>query len=55
MRFGDRCYGNTKEEVAKYGIAFMKKLQEQGILSAVKHFPGHGATRTRFPLFFTDD
>ena len=32
---GDRCYGKTKEEVADYGIAFMKKLQEQGILSVV--------------------
>lgn len=42
---GDRCYGKTKEEVADYGIAFMKKLQEQGILSVVKHFPGHGATK----------
>lgn len=42
---GDRCYGKTKEEVAEYGIAFMKKLQEQGILSVVKHFPGHGATK----------
>lgn len=42
---GDRCYGEDKETVAKYGIAFMKKLQEQGILSVAKHFPGHGATR----------
>lgn len=41
---GDRCYGENKEEVAKYGIAFMKKLQEQGIISVIKHFPGHGAT-----------
>lgn len=42
---GDRCYGKKEEEVAKYGIAFMKKLQEEGILSVVKHFPGHGATK----------
>lgn len=42
---GDRCYGENKEEVTKYGIAFMKKLQEQGIISIVKHFPGHGATK----------
>lgn len=41
---GDRCYGKEKEEVAQYGIAFMKKLQQQGILPVIKHFPGHGAT-----------
>lgn len=42
---GDRCYGENKEDVAKYGIAVMKKLQEQGIVSVIKHFPGHGATK----------
>lgn len=42
---GDRCYGETKEEVASYGIVAMKKLQEEGILSVIKHFPGHGATK----------
>ena len=43
MQFGDRSYGEEKEEVAKYGIEFMKELQKQGIISVVKHFPGHGA------------
>lgn len=42
---GDRCYGENKEDVTKYGIAFMKKLQEQGMISVVKHFPGHGTTQ----------
>ena len=42
---GDRCYGENKEDVAKYGIAFMKKLQEQGMISVTKHFPGHGTTQ----------
>lgn len=42
---GDRCYGDNKEDVVKYGIAVMKKMQEQGILPAIKHFPGHGATK----------
>lgn len=41
---GDRCYGETKEEVAKYGITVMQELQKQGIISVVKHFPGHGST-----------
>lgn len=41
---GNRCFGNDKETVAKYGVATMKALQEQGIVSVIKHFPGHGAT-----------
>ena len=42
---GDRCYGEDKEKVAIYGVTVMKKLQEQGIISVIKHFPGHGATK----------
>lgn len=41
---GDRCFGNDKETVAKYGIATMKALQKQGIIPVIKHFPGHGST-----------
>lgn len=41
---GDRCFGNDKETVTKYGITTMKALQEQGIIPVIKHFPGHGAT-----------
>lgn len=41
---GDRCFGNDKETVAQYGVATMKALQEQSIVSVIKHFPGHGAT-----------
>lgn len=42
---GDRCYGKTKEEVSEYAIPVMKELQNQGIISVIKHFPGHGSTR----------
>lgn len=42
---GDRCYGKTKEEVVEYAIPVMKELQNQGIVSVIKHFPGHGATK----------
>lgn len=41
---GDRCYGENKKDVSKYGIEFMKEMSEQGVLPVVKHFPGHGAT-----------
>ena len=48
---GDRCFGNDKNTVAKYGITTMKTLQEQGVISVIKHFPGHGAT-TRDSHYF---
>lgn len=41
---GDRAYSENVEEVSKCGIKYMKKLQENNILSAIKHFPGHGST-----------
>ena len=42
---GDRSFGNDKKKVAKCGIAVMKELQKKGVVSAIKHFPGHGATQ----------
>ena len=41
---GNRSYGKNKEDVIKYGIPFMKMLQDNNIISVIKHFPGHGAT-----------
>lgn len=42
---GDRCYGENKEDVSKYGMEFMKELSKGGILPVIKHFPGHGSTK----------
>ena len=41
---GDRCYGENKDDVIKYGIEVMKAMQKENVISAVKHFPGHGQT-----------
>lgn len=41
---GDRSFSSNSTEVNKYGISYMKQLQNEGIISVVKHFPGHGAT-----------
>lgn len=41
---GDRCYGENKEDVSKYGIEFMKELSKCDVIPVIKHFPGHGAT-----------
>ncbi len=42
---GDRCYGENKEDVSKYGIEFMKELSKGGVIPVIKHFPGHGAAK----------
>lgn len=41
---GDRSFGNTATLVSKLGIQTMKGIQSKNIISAVKHFPGHGDT-----------
>lgn len=45
MAIGDRSFGENKNIVSKYGILAMKALQEENIISVIKHFPGHGATK----------
>ncbi|MFH1319558.1 MAG: glycoside hydrolase family 3 N-terminal domain-containing protein [Bacteroidota bacterium] len=41
-----RSFGENKYKVARKGIAYMKGLQDNGVLSNAKHFPGHGDTDT---------
>ena len=38
----DRSFGQDKYKVASYGIAYMKGLQDEGVMACAKHFPGHG-------------
>ncbi|OMF94914.1 glycoside hydrolase family 3 protein [Paenibacillus sp. FSL R7-0337] len=39
-----RSYGDTVETVSQYGIQMMKGLLDGGVMSSLKHFPGHGDT-----------
>lgn len=39
-----RSFGDNKYNVAKKGIAYLKGMQDAGILTTAKHFPGHGDT-----------
>ena len=39
-----RSYGDSAEKVTEYGIPMMRGLLDGGVLSALKHFPGHGDT-----------
>ncbi|MFA5528558.1 MAG: beta-N-acetylhexosaminidase [Peptostreptococcales bacterium] len=41
---GDRSFGTDEKIVSELGIETMKGLQSKGVISVVKHFPGHGDT-----------
>ncbi len=41
-----RSFGEDKKRVARLGVAYMKGMQDNGIMACAKHFPGHGDTRT---------
>lgn len=38
----DRSFGQNKNLVIQHSIAFMKGLQDNGVMATAKHFPGHG-------------
>lgn len=39
-----RSFGEDKVKVATKAIAYMKGMQDMGLLTSAKHFPGHGDT-----------
>ena len=51
---GIRSFSDDPQTVAAFGCAYLEGLHEQGVMAALKHFPGHGNTdtdsHTGFPL-----
>jgi len=41
---GNRSFGSDVQNVINKGYSYVKGLQDHGILSSIKHFPGHGDT-----------
>lgn len=41
---GNRSFGEDRDNVAAKGLAFMRGMQNAGVLATAKHFPGHGDT-----------
>ena len=39
---GYRSFGEDKDKVSRFGVAYMKGMQDAGIMACAKHFPGHG-------------
>ncbi len=42
----DRSFGEDKYKVARFGIEYMRGMEEAGVMACAKHFPGHGDTET---------
>ena len=41
---GTRAFGSDKYLVARLGEAYIRGLQDAGVMASAKHFPGHGNT-----------
>lgn len=39
---GFRSFGEDRDKVSRMGVAYMKGMQDAGIMACAKHFPGHG-------------
>ena len=39
-----RSFGEDRDKVTQYGRAYMRGMQDGGIIACSKHFPGHGDT-----------
>lgn len=49
-----RSYGEDPQTVVKYARAFIRAHDEHGIASCLKHFPGHGSSRSDSHYGLTD-
>lgn len=43
---GNRSFGEDRDNVTEKALAFMKGMQDAGVLANAKHFPGHGDTES---------
>ena len=49
-----RCFSADPAKVATHALEFIDAHHSQGILTTLKHFPGHGSSRSDSHLGFTD-
>lgn len=49
-----RAYGSGTSEITPYAEAFVESFRRLGILSCIKHFPGHGSSRADSHAGFVD-
>jgi beta-glucosidase-like glycosyl hydrolase/CubicO group peptidase (beta-lactamase class C family) len=39
---GYRSFGEDQDKVTQFGLAYMRGIQDVGVMACAKHFPGHG-------------
>jgi beta-N-acetylhexosaminidase len=49
-----RAFSANPKEVITYASIFMKAMEEEGVLSVIKHFPGHGSSMADSHKGFVD-
>jgi beta-N-acetylhexosaminidase len=49
-----RSFGASPQQVTEHARAFVQGLRAEGVLTALKHFPGHGSSFDDTHLGFTD-
>ena len=49
-----RSYSNNPQEVVKYASVFVDEHRKQGVITVLKHFPGHGSSKGDSHKGFTD-
>lgn len=50
----ERSYGEDSQTVSQYAQIFIDALKQKGIISVLKHFPGHGSSLEDSHLGFVD-
>ena len=43
---GDRCFGTSAKEVIQNTLPYIEEFKKKNVVPVIKHFPGHGATKT---------
>jgi len=50
----DRCFSADPKVVTRHALSYIAAHHQRGVLTTLKHFPGHGSSRSDSHLGFTD-
>jgi beta-N-acetylhexosaminidase len=50
----DRCFSADPKVVTRHALRYIAAHHQRGVLTTLKHFPGHGSSRSDSHLGFTD-
>ncbi len=50
----ERCFSDQPDAVIRHAQQFIQAHQDHGVISVIKHFPGHGSSQTDSHLGFVD-